>query len=191
MKREEIKVSIRSNVFEALLEKLSESEIDNIDDIVEDSLISYLDIKITDIPNDNILLQKTFNYSSYVYVFMDPFIKRKTEIDIDNHILSYEPFYIGMGRKERIKESQKRNDLVMERIDSIRKKGDNPIIIKLKDKLPRLQALKMESYLINKIGRKDLGKGPLLNTSSGISIISPEKIFGEIGEYNLEGAKTI
>lgn len=189
MKKDEIKVSIRSNVFEALLEKLSESDIDNIDDIVEDALISYLGIKITDIQNNNNPNQRAVNYSSYVYVFMDPFIQRKTSIGIDDHILSYEPFYIGVGKDQRINESQRRNDQVMERINLIRKKGGNPIIIKLKDNLPWAQALKMESYLINRIGRKNLGKGPLLNICNGINIVDPENIFGEIGEYNLEGSK--
>jgi hypothetical protein len=52
-------------------------------------------------------------------------------------------------------------------IKSIIKKESNPIFIKIYDNLIEEDSLKLEKYLVNKIGRFDKKKGPLTNLTDG------------------------
>lgn len=87
----------------------------------------------------------------YVYQYYDPILK--------------EPIYIGKGFRYRSKTHLNRKDdhPLTKRIKEIRKLGKQPIISIIKNNLSEKQALKLEGQLERKIGRKNIGKGPLLN----------------------------
>ena len=190
MEKEKIEVSIRKEIFKEMINKLSDDDIDNFDDLIEDSLLSYLGIRINEITENGQDSNKIpINYCNYVYVYMDPLIKSKIEIGIDDIILTNEPFYVGKGKSNRVNLSQKRNQETLKKIDSLKNIGKEPILIIIKNNLNSLQAVKLESFLINKIGRKDLEKGPLLNKYGGIKFMEINSIFEEIGDYHIETGK--
>ncbi len=91
----------------------------------------------------------------FVYQYFDP--------------IRNEPIYIGAGHNNRDKHHLKRKDVnpFVRRILWIKKQGMEPIITKLHENLDYFDAFTIEPFLIEKIGRKDLGKGPLLNLSGG------------------------
>ena len=191
--KEKIEISIRKNILEEIYSRLSKKDINEFDDIVEDSLMKYLDIKINDITNmkygKNVVYDidvlNSVNNAYYVYVFMDPTIKKKTEIGINNIILPYEAFYIGKGKGNRM-DFLERNDDVNERILGIKSKGLECITIKIKEGLRNLESHKLECYLINKIGRLDNNTGTLLNKSGGLNFVDLESVEYDFTELNLE-----
>lgn len=79
-----------------------------------------------------------------------------------------EPFYVGKGNSHRAYYHLKRKDKhpMTHRISYMRKNTVEPSI-EIIDALDENHALFMEVCLISIIGRKDLGKGPLLNLSDG------------------------
>jgi len=189
--KEDLTIKIRSNVLEEILYRLSDQEKREFDDIVEDSLISYFNIRLSDIESpitkeDNaIIIDDDVNHGYYVYVFMDPTIKKKIKTGINEISFNYEPFYIGKGIGNRI-DNTERNCSVNSRVDYLRKNGMDPIIIRVKENMSNLYAHKLENYLIEKIGRSDIGKGPLLNLSGGISFVNVENIEFDFTDLNLE-----
>lgn len=84
----------------------------------------------------------------YVYAHINPFT---------GHI-----FYIGKGKGDRCKSLHRRSERWH---NYIRKYGC--VIHILEDQLTQEDAFKREVYYIDKIGRKDLGKGELINMSDG------------------------
>lgn len=186
--KEELIVRIRKNILEEIFYKLSKKEQDEFDEIVEDALMVYFNIKLNDINTDNeddIIILDDVNCGNYVYVFMDPTIKKKTKTDIEGINFNYEPFYIGKGSGKR-SEDPERNESVNSRILHLRKNGVEPIVLKIKEGITSLQAYKLENYLINKIGRSDIGKGPLLNIAGGISFVDSENVIYDFTDLNLE-----
>lgn len=116
-------------------------------------------------------------HEHYIYVYMDPrkhFINEK-QYGILNYKFSYEPFYIGKGKENRLykhlNESELKEDstnkLKIYKIKKILKLGLKPIIIKLKYNLSENEALELEKLYIENIGRKQLKNGPLLNATNG------------------------
>lgn len=81
-----------------------------------------------------------------------------------------EPFYVGKGFGERawthLTESQQRKTPFYNRLKSLKKKNIDPVIgiINCKDEE---ESLSYEIWFIYKFGRKDQGKGPLLNLTDG------------------------
>jgi len=110
-----------------------------------------------------------FNY--YVYVYLDPLKKDKYQFGKFN--FDYEPFYIGMGQNDRINqhisESKYENKKTAKhyKILKILKVGLEPIRYKLYENITRESAERIEFYLINLIGRRDLGFGTLCNLCAG------------------------
>lgn len=109
----------------------------------------------------------------YVYMYYDP----ETSI----------PFYIGKGRGYRYRDisSRKINKRLYNKIQNIRTKYNcnvDKFVQIVFENLTCQQALKKEIQTIKKIGRKDLGKGPLLNlTDGGDGVINTSKsIIGKI-----------
>lgn len=106
----------------------------------------------------------------YVYVYLDP---RKTGKHVyDNLEFDYEPFYIGEGHKSRAyhhikswSRSNKENKRIIKEIKE--ETGLDPIIKFIKLNLFEDKAIKLEIKCIAKVGRKDLGKGPLTNKTNG------------------------
>lgn len=94
----------------------------------------------------------------YVYAYVDPSNPK-------------EPFYVGKGRGGRFRDaSQKqRNKHLYNKINKLRSNGKlmKDITVFLEQNLTNEQALAKEVELIARYGRKDQGKGPLLNYTDG------------------------
>jgi len=108
----------------------------------------------------------------YVYIYLN-ILRPGNYIYQDLHF-DYEPFYVGKGKNKRYlyhlekvknKCKYKKSDK-FEIIESIVNSGNEPIIIKY-DNLCEDYALVLEKKTIRKIGRFDLGKGPLCNRNDG------------------------
>lgn len=80
-----------------------------------------------------------------------------------------EPIYIGLGTKKRHLHHLKRKDVhpLTSRISWIRKQGQEPVIDIIVSGIDLEFANLVEMEAIAKYGRKDLGKGPLLNLTDG------------------------
>lgn len=99
----------------------------------------------------------------YVYQYIDP--------------RNNEPFYVGKGCNDRcydhlnnvLNENYVELDNIEKhkRIKDILNNKQNPIITKIYDNIEEWLAFGIEKYFIKKIGRKDLGLGPLLNLTNG------------------------
>lgn len=102
----------------------------------------------------------------YIYVFLDD--TKPGEYIYNGLKFDYEPFYIGKGTDDRIITSMcDKGTFKSNKIKSIRNKGGKVIRYKLFENLDNLESLELEKIIINKIGRKDLNKGPLTNLTDG------------------------
>ncbi len=187
--KEKITLSIRKKVLDAVFSKIGNDEFDEIDEIFEDAILAYYNIGINEINNQSntLILDDQGNYLlgrelNYVYVFLDPrFINRKKfDIDFD---LPFEPFYIGRGKCNRI-DNQERNYIVEQRISEIQNSGNAVVKIKMFENLSRYDSFIIENNIINKIGRRDQGNGPLLNLSGGKSLKQNEMNYSPINIEN-------
>ncbi|QRE00295.1 hypothetical protein [Burkholderia phage BCSR5] len=84
----------------------------------------------------------------------------------------YQPFYIGKGTRGRLKEHLRNHALKKKShkahtIQAIRDKGYEPIVIQLSALEDEATALAKEVILIDSIGRRIEGKGPLANVTAG------------------------
>lgn len=102
----------------------------------------------------------------YVYALLD-------SSKIGNYIygeynFDYEPFYIGKGKGKRIKNTLYDNSpFKKNKILKLKRNNIKVISIKLFDKLSNNEAIVKEKEIISIIGRRDLNKGPLVNTTDG------------------------
>lgn len=80
-----------------------------------------------------------------------------------------EPIYVGVGKDGRCRHHLVRKDMhpLTQRIQWLRKQGKEPVISFICENVDRELALLVEMEAISKWGRKDLGKGPLLNLTDG------------------------
>jgi hypothetical protein len=103
----------------------------------------------------------------YVYVYLDP--RKPGNYCYGEHKFDYEPFYVGMGHKDRkfahLKEAEKsnKNSKRLNKIRKLKKQGLTPIILEAKSNLTKSNALELETFIIQKIGREINKSGPLLN----------------------------
>ena len=109
----------------------------------------------------------------YVYALLDPRKPGSFQYR-DSQVFDHEPFYIGKGKGNRCKEhygyiqSCKYKTFIANKIRKIfRESGQHHIILKVYENLFECQAFSLETFLINQIGRKDLGLGPLCNHTDG------------------------
>ena len=91
----------------------------------------------------------------YVYLYSDP--------------SRAEPIYVGMGKGGRYKRHLLRTDRhpMTHRVQAMKRDGVEPVITFLCDNVDQELASLVEQEAISKYGRKDLGKGPLLNLTDG------------------------
>jgi hypothetical protein len=108
----------------------------------------------------------------YVYVYLD--VRKAGNFRYDEFCFDYEPFYIGKGRNRRyrnhllkVKSGNYSNLPKFNTIKEILEIGKEPIIIKYKQNLSEEESFELEKIMIEKIGRRDLNKGPLRNLSDG------------------------
>jgi len=107
----------------------------------------------------------------YVYIYLDP-LKPKKYI-FGKFCFDYEPFYIGMGKKNRIDSHIKKYRMGEHKtakeykILKILDNGQEPIRYKLYENLTVESAKRLEKYFIKLIGRRDLKLGTLTNLTDG------------------------
>lgn len=108
----------------------------------------------------------------YIYVYLDPRIVG--EFIYGDYKFDYQPFYVGKGNSDRdqhhIRESRIKfdtNRVKTKVIRELQKDNLNPIIIKLHEDLIEVSAYELENTLIDVIGKKIDGKGPLTNIKDG------------------------
>lgn len=108
----------------------------------------------------------------YVYLLLDP---RKY----------YKPFYVGKGKNTRcydhLTESKSSNRHKFNTIKSIRKSGQEPVILFWEVNLSEPEAFRIEIELIKRFGRRDKKTGMLTNMTDGGE--------GSIGRIGLSGPK--
>lgn len=103
----------------------------------------------------------------YVYVYLDT--RKPGKFIYDDLEFDYEPFYIGQGKNNRYLAGLKSGGSSYKKykIRKIIQDGFEPKAIKLYENLEYEIAIKLEIEIILKIGREDLGKGPLVNLTDG------------------------
>lgn len=108
----------------------------------------------------------------YIYVYLDPRIIG--EFTYGDYKFGHQPFYIGKGNSDRdqhhIRESRIKfdtNKIKTKVIKELQNSNLKPIIIKLHEDLIEELAYELEKKLINIIGKKINGKGPLTNIKDG------------------------
>jgi len=105
--------------------------------------------------------------SYYVYAFLDS--SKPGKYVYDDVVFDYEPFYIGKGCENRIKNSlyDRESSFKVNKIKSMRNRCVEIISRFVYENLENLEALEYEKILIKKIGRRDMKEGPLVNQTAG------------------------
>ena len=102
----------------------------------------------------------------YVYVLLDsskPGVHTYGEYTFD-----HEPFYVGKGKSKRIKDTiYDKSSFKANKIRKMKSEGVEIIAKKVLESLSNEESIKREIELISQIGRRDFGRGPLVNTTDG------------------------
>lgn len=103
----------------------------------------------------------------YVYAIVDP--TKPGPFYYGHWKFSHEPFYVGKGHGGRTSShlAASHNPIVFNKIIKFRRSRLEPIVTMKSVRLFEPDALKLETRLITKIGRRDLKTGPLCNLTSG------------------------
>lgn len=110
-------------------------------------------------------------FEHYIYVYLDPLKPGNYQHGKFN--FDYEPFYIGLGKNNRIDvhiqkwRTNNSNTTKNRKIRKILKENLEPIRYKLYEDITLNTAKRLEIYLIKLIGRRDLGLGTLTNLTDG------------------------
>ena len=120
---------------------------------------------------------RLINTNFYTYVYLDtrkPGFYSYCGLNNTRFVFDYEPFLIGKGKNNRIRDHLKEtqqttsNHLKVGVINKIIiETGCIPVIEKYKENLLEQQAFDLEVKMINIIGRRNIGKGPLTNLTNG------------------------
>jgi DNA-binding XRE family transcriptional regulator len=113
----------------------------------------------------------------YIYIYLDP--RKYKKYIYGEYKFDYEPFYVGKGKNGRYKVKYGRTLIFKNKINKIKKLKLEPVIIKLFENLSEEESLNKEIELIDKIGRIDLGTGPLINKTIGGDGVSGYKFSEE------------
>jgi hypothetical protein len=127
-----------------------------------------------------LLEDKSFeNTKYYTYIYLDP--RKPGKYIYEEFSFEFEPFYVGAGHgnrylfhiieahtKYKLEDMEKMNKHKRNKILKIeRENKTEPIILKLKENITELEAFNFEILLIAKIGRINVGTGPLTNLTPG------------------------
>ncbi len=119
----------------------------------------------------------------YVYSYLDLEFPGRFSVNtfLGEFVFQYKPFYIGKGRGDRMVYHEKscQNQELFNKINLGTYETQ-----KIKENLSNFESHQLENELIYKIGRKNLGKGPLINHGSGIKLPTNKNI--DISPLNLE-----
>lgn len=102
----------------------------------------------------------------YVYILLDS--SKPGVWNYGSFSFDYEPFYVGKGKSNRIKDTfYDKSPFKKKKIDKLKSNGIEIITKKLFESLSNEEAIKYEIDLISIIGRRDFNKGPLVNLTDG------------------------
>lgn len=105
----------------------------------------------------------------YVYVYLDP--RKPGAFLYGDFVFDHEPFYVGMGRRNRLYHhmtgTDKKNNIKFFKIKKIVEEYGNPIIIKYRENMTQDDAFGLEKIMIDTVGRCCKNTGPLVNIQEG------------------------
>lgn len=108
----------------------------------------------------------------HTYCYLDP--NKKGNYVYGSMLFEYEPFYVGKGKGNRhsihfskCRNSKRGSNPFYDKLNKMLLSEINPIILKLSFHENEEQCLLDEKNLINLIGKRSDGKGPLLNLTDG------------------------
>lgn len=106
----------------------------------------------------------------YIYIWLDP--RKSGKFFYGNDLLfDHEPIYVGKGSNKRYKpyiSRRKYNTFLIRVCDKIKSETNKtPIVLLYRENLDENDAYKLEEIIIDKIGRRNLEQGPLLNLTRG------------------------
>lgn len=121
-------------------------------------------------------------YYVYVYTDLEKPGRYEVQTSMGSFTFDHQPVYIGKGAGDRMISHQRgaSNSRLMDLIDR-----GNFECKTISFGLPSYSAHALEAELIYRIGRIDLGKGPLFNESAGVQLYEA-KGTDDIGPYHLE-----
>lgn len=176
----EISIKLSDKLITPLL-LLSNAKGCSIDDLIEDAILEYSKVEITNLANDE--FNKKINGISsddidivhpyYVYVYLDPNIEG--EFEHMGYKFNHQPVYVGKGVGGRLNEhteGRSHSEDMDYWVSQLKDRGQLPIIVKVESGLTSLNAHLVEGRLIKDIGRRDAKSGPLLNRTGGLLPIS-------------------
>jgi len=197
----EITIKMSKKLYDRIIDiknqlSFNESQNVNIDDMIEESLMSYFNINIIDLNNDDYIefidadIIDTINNNKlknnfYVYVYYN--LRKKINKYINNIYFEYEPIYVGKGIDNRMYEIENRDQNLKLKIEEL--KSTNQFKIeKIIENLSECDAINYEMIFINNFGKLNDGSGCLFNKQNGYTknqkIIDYENYNLNI-EYNL------
>lgn len=102
----------------------------------------------------------------YIYVLLDS--SKPGEYIYGKYVFDFEPFYIGKGTGDRIKNTfYDKSIFKKSKIEKLKREDIKIISKKIIEDLSNDESLLLEKELISLIGRRDLNKGTLVNTTDG------------------------
>lgn len=180
------------------LEKVSVS----FSDMIEESLLGFYNIKLSDIKLDNddiidaVIVENNdneivINRSGDFFVYM--YINKRKPINtvIRDIYIEYEPFYVGIGEKTTVIDTP--ITATQKIIDELKKTGDFETVVIMRD-IDKLTAFRFQQALIYIFGRLNNGTGCLYNKNeSEINAIGKDYVDDMINTYRRAGytVKTI
>ena len=107
-----------------------------------------------------------YDMSFYVYVLLDS--SKPGKFSYSGYNFTYEPFYIGKGSGDRIKNTiYDKSPFKSNKIKKLKRYGKKIISLKIKEDLTLNEAYDLEIFLIKEIGRRDINNGTLVNLTDG------------------------
>ena len=176
MKKIAVKISDKLfNKLEIIRQDLSVKEKNRVDfdEMIEEALMEYYNIKISDINEDDEIVDAVIvdimddvnNLNDYyVYVYYND--GNRVFKQVGDYYFYSEPIYVGKGRGDRMYEMNNRNQNLVEFIEKLRT-TNSFTMVKLVKGLSEKEAYYYEELFINAFGKLNDGTGSLYNVKSG------------------------